>query len=119
MAQVTVSIAGRTYRMACGEGEEPRLEELARAVDAKIGELRGSFGEIGDQRITVMTALTFADELSEARRRLDEMAAQVERQREAMAAMERRGEDHDRAVAQALAAASERIETVAAQMRES
>ena len=70
MAQVTVTIAGRVYRMACADGEQPHLENLARAVDAKIEVLRGSFGEIGDQRIIVMTALTFADELSEANRRI-------------------------------------------------
>ena len=58
MAHVTVSIAGRVYRMACGEGEEAHIEGLARAVDAKIDGLRISFGEIGDQRITVMAALT-------------------------------------------------------------
>lgn len=64
MAHVTVTIAGRAYRMACGEGEEAHLEGLAAQVDAKIAEIRGAFGEIGDQRITVMTALTFADEVA-------------------------------------------------------
>ena len=73
MAQVTVTIAGRVYRMACTDGEQPHIESLARIVDAKIESLRTSFGEIGDQRITVMAALTFADELSEAKRRIAEL----------------------------------------------
>ena len=63
MAQAVVAIAGRTYRMTCDEGEEAHVEGLARMVDAKIGDLRGAFGEIGDQRIVVMAALTVADEL--------------------------------------------------------
>jgi cell division protein ZapA len=70
MAQVVVTIAGRTYRMNCDEGEEAHIESLARIVDGKIGELRGSFGEIGDQRITVMAAITVADELSALQKRL-------------------------------------------------
>ena len=67
MAQVSVTINGRKYRLACNEGEEARLEQLAGMVDEKIAGLRRAFGEIGDQRLVVMAALTFADELAEAR----------------------------------------------------
>lgn len=75
MAQAVVIIAGRTYRMNCDEGEEARIESLARLVDSKINELRGAFGEIGDQRITVMAALTMADELVTTQKKL---AAEIE-----------------------------------------
>ena len=76
MAQVSVTIDGRKYRLACNEGEEARLEQLAGMIDDKIGELRASFGEIGDQRLVVMAALTIADNLAEAR---DEAVAERER----------------------------------------
>ncbi|MGO9418673.1 cell division protein ZapA [Roseiarcus sp.] len=76
MAQVSVTIDGRKYRLACNEGEEARLEQLAGMVDDKINELRRAFGEIGDQRLVVMAALTFADQYAEAR-----AAAEAERQR--------------------------------------
>ncbi len=78
MGQVVVQIAGRTYRMNCGEGEEPHIENLARQVEAKIEELRGAFGEIGEQRIVVMAALTMADELFAARERIAVLEAQTE-----------------------------------------
>ena len=67
MPQVTLTIAGKTYRVACGEGEEARLGALAEDLDGRIGALRGSFGEIGDLRLHVMAGLTLADELGEAR----------------------------------------------------
>jgi cell division protein ZapA len=67
MAQVSVTIDNRKYRLACNEGEEARLEQVASMVDEKINELRSAFGEIGDQRLVVMAALTFADQLAEAR----------------------------------------------------
>ena len=76
MAQVSVTIDGRRYRVACNEGEEARLESLAGMIDDKIGELRASFGEIGDQRLVVMAALTIADNLAEAR---DEAVAERKR----------------------------------------
>ena len=67
MSQVSVTIDGRKYRLACNEGEEARLTSLAGMIDEKIGEMRSSFGEIGDQRLVIMAALTIADNLTEAR----------------------------------------------------
>ena len=82
MAQVSVTIDNRRYRLACNEGEEARLEQLAGMIDGKIAELRRSFGEIGDQRLVVMAALTTADSLIEAQR---EIEAERERGRAAIA----------------------------------
>jgi cell division protein ZapA len=105
MAQVSVTIDSRKYRVACNEGEEERLESLAGMIDGKIGELRASFGEIGDQRLVVMAALTIADNLAEAR---DAVAAERERMRavEAQAAT----------VAASLDQLSSRLEALAAQL---
>jgi hypothetical protein len=47
MAQVNVTISGRSYRMACDDGEEEHLGELADHLDRTIERLRGEFGEIG------------------------------------------------------------------------
>jgi len=85
MAQVSVTIDNRKYRLACNEGEETRLEQLAAMVDGKIGELREAFGEVGDQRLVVMAALTIADSLKEAQ---EETAAERERMRAALARSE-------------------------------
>src|SRR6516225_4476793 len=73
MAHVSVTIDGRKYRLACNEGEEARLESLAGLID-------DTFGEIGDQRLVIMAALTIADNLAEAR---DEAAAERQRFEEA------------------------------------
>src|ERR1700760_2130410 len=70
LPQVTVTISGRQFRMACEEGQEAHLQQLARELDDRIGALRGQFGEIGDARLTVMAALMLADELSEMVKKL-------------------------------------------------
>ncbi len=77
MTQVTVTIAGHTYRMACNEGEEAHLQRLAQSVDEKIERLKETFGEIGDQRITIMAAITVADELSEAKNQIARLEAEL------------------------------------------
>jgi cell division protein ZapA len=113
MAQVTVTIAGRTYRMACGDGEEDHLAGLAAGFDAKIDEMRQAFGEIGDMRLHVMAALTYVDDLQETRKRVaaleKELAASVAvatESGEEVEALEGR-------VAEAVAKAAERLERVA------
>jgi cell division protein ZapA len=77
VAQVTVSIANHVYRVACGEGEEAHLQGLARQIDQRIEKLKKDFGEIGDQRLTIMAAITIADELVEAKRRITELEVEV------------------------------------------
>ena len=70
MAQVSVTINGRQYRMACDDGQENHLARLAYDLDQRIARLRSEFGEIGDMRLTVMAALIAADELGEMGQRL-------------------------------------------------
>lgn len=116
MPQVNVTIAGKAYRMACGEGEEPHLEGLARLYDGKIEEMRQSFGEIGDMRLHVMAALMVADEMSEMRNRVARLETELAAlQGDAGAADQRLGEVEERA-AEALVAAAERIEGIARQL---
>ncbi|MBA4784656.1 MAG: cell division protein ZapA [Rhizobiales bacterium] len=70
MAQVTVTIDGKAYRMACEEGQEDHLTDLAAGFDQYVGHLKSQFGEIGDLRLTVMAGIMVMDELSELRRKL-------------------------------------------------
>ncbi|MGR6429351.1 cell division protein ZapA [Rhizobium sp. PAMB 3174] len=76
MAQVTVTIDGKAYRMACEEGQEEHLTGLAGKFDRYVGHLRDQFGEIGDLRLTVMAGIMVMDELSEVSRRLEKLEAE-------------------------------------------
>lgn len=113
MPQVNVMIAGKAYRMACGEGEESHLEALAQHFDAKITEMRQAFGEIGDMRLHVMAALMVADESSELKQRVAALEAELAaRAGEGDTADRRIGEIEEKA-AEALTMAAERIEGIA------
>ena len=69
MAQVTVTIDGKAYRMACEEGQEEHLTDLATRFDQYVSHLKSQFGEIGDLRVTVMAGIMVMDELAELNRR--------------------------------------------------
>lgn len=66
MGEVAVTINGRSYEIACDDGQEDRLSRLASYIDKKVAELVSSVGQIGDTRLLVMANLLLADELSEA-----------------------------------------------------
>jgi len=63
---------------------DDRLHVSRLANDAGGGPDSG-FGEIGDQRLTVMAAITFADELVEVRKQLDGLKDEVAALRDAQA----------------------------------
>lgn len=78
MSQVSVVIDGKTFRMACEDGQEAHLEALGRHLDGRIGEMRKAFGEIGDLRLVVMAAITITDEFFEARKRGEALSGEVQ-----------------------------------------
>ncbi len=112
MPQVNVTINGRQFRMACEDGEEARLMRLAEDLDARIVRLRGRFGEIGDTRLTVMAALTLADELSEVKEKLQRLEPEFAALQDASVVSSDRAQATQAAVVAALNAAAERIETI-------
>ena len=57
MAQVDVAINGRNYRVACDDGQEDHLRQLAEYVDRRVMELVESVGQIGEARLVVMVSL--------------------------------------------------------------
>ena len=112
MPQVSVTINGRQFRMACEDGEEARLQRLAQDLDARIAGLRTRFGEIGDTRLTVMAAITLADELSEVKERLQRLEPELATLQNASVVSADHAQATQAAVISALNAAAERIEAL-------
>jgi cell division protein ZapA len=112
MSHVSVTINDRQYRMACEDGQEAHLVRLAKDLDLRIADLRTRFGEIGDMRLTVMAALTVADELVEAGKRLRQVEEELAGLQNSGAAAADRSKAAQAAIAAALDSAAERIERV-------
>jgi cell division protein ZapA len=66
MPEVTVDVAGRSYRLGCGEGEEEHLSGLGAMLDTDARGLLRQFGQMSEGRLLMMTALMIADRLAEA-----------------------------------------------------
>lgn len=73
MAQISIKINGRSYDVACDDGQEDHVHRMGRYVDNKVAELAAQIGQVGDTRLLVMAALLITDELSEAYGELTEL----------------------------------------------
>lgn len=115
MAQVEITINGRDYRIACEDGQEGHLTQLAAYLDGKVGELVDEVGQIGDTSLMVMAGLLVADELSDTREELIAASRGVEERAQDIAADARaRAEAEVEArVAAQIDALAARIETLA------
>lgn len=121
MARVVITINGRSYEVACDDGEEEHVRRLGQFVDRRVGELTQTVGQVGEVRLLMMASLTIADELAEvyaqlaAERQRDAGAASVDesaaaREAEAMEAIAG-------SIGAEIAALAERIESVAARLK--
>lgn len=113
MAQVNVSINGRQYRMACEDGQEDHLRALAKALEERIGSLRGQFGEIGDARLMVMAAMTVADDAAEAEKKAKKLEQEIAALKDARVASAEKTQATQAALIAAFTSAAERIEGMA------
>src|ERR1700682_822807 len=109
MPQVSVTINGRQFRMACEDGEEADLMRLAEDLDQRIARLRPPVGEIGDTPLPVMPALTLSDELAETKDKLQRLEPELTALQDASVMSADRAQHTQGAVAAPLTAAAERI----------
>jgi len=113
MPQVAVQINGKTYRMACDEGQEAHLLDLAQRFDKTINQLKGSFGEIGDQRLTVMAGVMVTDELVALQHKITGLESELAKLRVSNAAQ------REKQLANAITKAAEKIESISARLGKS
>ena len=113
MPEVNVEINGRKYRMACEEGQETHLLGLADRFNGHIEAFKGTFGEIGDNRLTVMAGIAVLDELAEAERRIAQLQSEVARLTGASESLAREAEELEQRVARRLNEAARKIEAIA------
>ncbi len=118
MAQVTVTIDGKSYRMACDEGQQEHLLDLAQRFDRYVSHLKESFGEIGDHRLAVMAGIMVMDELSELQRRVTGLETEVGILRKTRDEALVKADKNDAALIGALSGLAERMEGLTSRLTE-
>ncbi|HEY3639038.1 MAG TPA: cell division protein ZapA [Rhizomicrobium sp.] len=116
MPLVNVMVNERSYSMACDEGQEANLRQLAAHVDAKVRDLLKTAGQPGEQRLLLMAALLIADEYFDAQAQLEGRTQEIaDTAGERESAIARIGDTEQDAII-ALDAATARLNDVAARL---
>lgn len=113
MGEVSVEINGRKFRMACEDDQEAHLTELSLRFNGHVEKFKGSFGEIGDNRLTVMAGIAVLDDLVEAERQIEQLKADISQVQVDQAVVIQQSEALEQTFAKTLSETARKIEAVA------
>jgi len=71
MANVNIKFNGKEYLLSCENGQEEHLEELSIHLNNKFNNLKNSLGNIGENKLLLITSVTVMDEYFETRKKID------------------------------------------------
>jgi cell division protein ZapA len=113
---VTVTINGRSFRMACDEGQQDHLLSLAKIVDEKIAIFKQSYGDIGESRLAVMAAILLADEQNEAVKQVKILQRENAALKDSRAVLTSQIDGLEANIAATLETASDEVERITARL---
>ena len=72
MANVNIKFNGKEFLLSCDDGQEEHLEELSLHLNKKFDELKNNLGNIGENKLLLITSIKIMDEYFETRKKIDE-----------------------------------------------
>lgn len=77
MAEVNITINGRSFGISCDNGQEQRVMELGRYVDSRLREIARAGAASNESHLLVLTALMLSDEIFDLREDVAALGANV------------------------------------------
>ena len=72
MANVSIKFNGKEFLLSCDDGQEEHLEELSLHLNKKFSGLKNSLGNIGENKLLLITSIKIMDEYFETRKKINE-----------------------------------------------
>jgi cell division protein ZapA len=72
MANVNIKFNGKEFLLSCEDGQEPHLEELSEQLNQKFENLKKNLGNIGENKLLLITSIKIIDEYFETRKKIEE-----------------------------------------------
>ena len=69
MANVNIKFNGKDFLLSCENGQEEHLEELAQNLSEKFNELKSKLGNLGENKLLLITSITLMDEYFETKKK--------------------------------------------------
>ena len=77
MANVNVKFNGKEFLLSCEDGQEEHLEELSINLNEKFNNLKESLGNIGENKLLLITSIKIMDEYFETRKKIDQRSNEL------------------------------------------
>jgi len=77
MANVNIKFNGKEFLLSCDNGQEEHLEELSLHLNKKFNELKNNLGNIGENKLLLITSIKIMDEYFETRKKIDEKKQEI------------------------------------------
>ena len=72
MANVSIKFNGKEFLLSCDDGQEEHLEELLIQINQKFNELKNNLGNLGENKLLLITAVKVMDEYHETKKKVDQ-----------------------------------------------
>ena len=72
MANVNIKFNGKEFLLSCDDGQEEHLEELSLHLNKKFEDLKTSLGNIGENKLLLITSIKIMDEYFETKKKIEE-----------------------------------------------
>ena len=79
MANVNIKFNGKEFLLSCDDGQEEHLEELSLHLNNKFNNLKSSLGNIGENKLLLITSITVMDEYFETKKKINEKKNELEK----------------------------------------
>lgn len=78
MTQVIVNVGQKPFHLACDDGQEEHVKQLASYFDGKVREITRHVGQAPDSMLFLMASLTLIDQMAEYEREIESLTRQVD-----------------------------------------
>ena len=78
MANVNIKFNGKDFLLSCDDGQEEHLEELSQHLNQKFNDLKNNLGNIGENKLLLITSIKIMDEYFETRKKINEKKKELE-----------------------------------------
>ena len=78
MANVNIKFNGKDFLLSCEDGQEEHLEELSEHLNKRFSELKLSLGNIGENKLLLISSISIMDEYFETKKKVDEKKKEIE-----------------------------------------
>ena len=78
MANVNIKFNGKEFLLSCEDGQEEHLEELSIHLNKKFDGLKSTLGNIGENKLLLITSITIMDEYFETKKKIDKKILELE-----------------------------------------